>query len=96
MSAYLSASSLPRSTSAPVIMGQYDAVQGVSVLPLVWLGLGALGLVGGSSFVAGRATAQQQPQTMTGAIGSEVGAAIKWLIIGGAAYYLLTKKGLLK
>lgn len=92
-SAYLPANLLPRSTSAPVIAGQYAAVQGVGIPPLVLLGLGAMSLVGGSAFLAGRSTAAAAPPpTFGSAVGTEVGSVVKWVILAGVAYYLVTGK----
>lgn len=93
MSAYLPATALPRSTSTPVIMGQYDAVDGVGIPPLVLLGMGAMSLIGGSAFWAGRSSAAAAPApTFGSAVGSEIGSAVKWLVLAGVAYAVLGGK----
>lgn len=85
----VSAASLPRSTSTPVIMGQRNAVQGVGIAPLVILGLGALAGIGGFGYWAGRASGEQ-PQTLTGEIGKQIGSGLKWAALGYVGYTLIT------
>lgn len=89
------ASMLPRSSSTPVIMGQYDSVSGVGIAPIVILGLGALGLTGGLGYLAGQ-SGNNQPSTLTGEIGKQVGSGIKWAALGFLAYTLISGKNPLK
>lgn len=90
------ASILPRSTSTPVILGQYDSVQGVGIAPLVLLGLGALGITGGLGFFAGRGSVDTAPSTLGGEIGKQVGSGIKLAALGFIAYTLISGKNPLK
>lgn len=92
MSAYLPADVLPRSTSTPVIAGQYASVQGVGIAPIVLLGIGAMSLIGGAGFLAGRGTATAQPPTFGSAVGTQVGSVLKWALVAGVGYYLVTGK----
>lgn len=87
---------LPRSTSTPVILGQYDSVQGVGIAPLVLIGLGALGLTGGFGFLAGRGSVDTAPSTLGGEIGKQVGSGLKWAALGFIAYTLISGKNPLK
>jgi len=89
------ASMLPRSTSTPVIMGQYNSVEGVGIAPIIILGLGALGITGGLGYLAGR-SGNNQPSTLTGEIGKQVGSGIKWVALGFLAYTLYSGKNPLK
>ena len=90
------ASMLPRSTSTPVILGQYGSVQGVGIAPIVLLGLGALGLTGGLGFWAGRGSVDTAPSTLGGEIGKQVGSGLKWAALGFIAYTLISGKNPLK
>lgn len=90
------ASMLPRSTSTPVILGQYASVQGVGIAPLLLLGLGALGMTGGLGFFAGRGSVDGSPATLGGEIGKQVGSGLKWAALGFVAYTLISGKNPLK
>lgn len=80
---------LPRSSSTPVSMGQQNAVDGVGILPIVILGLGALGITGGFGYWAGHSSSST-PQTFSGEIGKQVGSGLKWAAIGLIGYVLVT------
>lgn len=91
------ASMLPRSTSTPVILGQYDSVRGVGIAPIIPVAIGALALVGGFGYLAGRGNTG--PQTLSAGIGVGIGDAVKWIAIAALGYRLYTGKsplGLIK
>lgn len=91
----VSAAALPRSSSIPVMMGQRNAVQGVGIAPIVILGLGALAGIGGFGYWAGRSSGEQ-PQTLTGEIGKQIGSGLKWAALGYVGYTLITGKNPIK
>lgn len=89
------ASMLPKSSSTPVILGQYQSVEGVGIAPIVILGLGALGITGGLGYLAGR-SGNSQPSTLTGEIGKQLGSGMKWAALGFLAYSIYTGKNPIK
>ena len=84
------ASMLPRSTSTPVILGQYDSVMGVGIAPIIPIALGALGITAAMGYLAGRQGTG--PTTLTGGIGIEVGKTLRWVALGALGYKLVTGK----
>lgn len=70
-------------------------VDAVGIAPIIILGLGALGITGGLGYLAGR-SGNNQPSTLTGEIGKQVGSGIKWAALGFLAYTLYSGKNPLK